>query len=273
MTFDTGGISIKPAATMHEMKFDMSGGAAVIGAMEAIARLRLPVRIVGVVGATENMPGGNATRPGDIVTAKSGTTIEINNTDAEGRLVLADCIDYALELGAERLVDLATLTGGIVVALGSTYAGLLSNDDGWAAEVEAAATASGDLVWRLPLHPEYDDLIKGHYARHHQPLQGAAQGDLDHRGALPLALRRRHAVGAHRHRRDGLRRRPLLHGQGRLGHRRAAARGAGPARRRLVRPQTGVSQLWGPGTVWSLVRPPRERTLTPACFDAPPCSR
>jgi leucyl aminopeptidase len=163
VTFDTGGISIKPAATMHEMKFDMSGGAAVIGAMEAIARLRLPVRIVAVVGATENMPGGNATRPGDIVTAKSGTTVEINNTDAEGRLVLADCIAHALELGAERLVDMATLTGGIVVSLGSTYAGLMSNDEEWAAVVNDAATASGDLVWRLPLHPEYDDLIKGAY--------------------------------------------------------------------------------------------------------------
>ena len=112
VTFDTGGISIKPAAKMHEMKFDMSGGAAVVAAVGAIARLGLPVRVIGVVGATENMPSGHAMRPGDIVTASNGTTIEINNTDAEGRLVLGDCLTHAIGLGAERLVDIATLTGG-----------------------------------------------------------------------------------------------------------------------------------------------------------------
>jgi leucyl aminopeptidase len=164
VTFDTGGISIKPAAKMAEMKFDMSGGAAVIEALGAIARLALPLRIVGVVGATENMPSGHATRPGDIVRAMNGTTIEVNNTDAEGRLVLADCLAWAIEQGAERVVDVATLTGAIVVALGSTHAGLMSNDDQWAALVEEAARASGELVWRLPLHPEYADMIKGRYA-------------------------------------------------------------------------------------------------------------
>jgi leucyl aminopeptidase len=164
VTFDTGGISIKPAAKMHEMKFDMSGGAAVIEALGAIARLRVPLRIVGVVGATENMPSGHATRPGDIVRAMNGTTIEINNTDAEGRLVLADCLAWAIEQRAERLVDLATLTGAIVVALGSTHAGLMANDDEWAARVETAGRASGELVWRLPLHDEYADMIKGRYA-------------------------------------------------------------------------------------------------------------
>src|SRR3954453_8744039 len=164
VTFDTGGISIKPAAKMHEMKFDMSGGAAVVQAVGAIARLGLPVRVIGVVGATENMPSGHSIRPGDIVTASDGTTIEINNTDAEGRLVLADCLTYARELGAERLVDIATLTGGIVTALGSAFAGVMSNDDAWCSVVERAGARTGERVWRLPLDPMYDDAIKGQYA-------------------------------------------------------------------------------------------------------------
>jgi leucyl aminopeptidase len=164
VTFDTGGISIKPAAKMHEMKFDMSGGAAVLEAVGAIARLALPVRLVAVIGATENMPSGRAMKPGDIVRARNGVTIEVNNTDAEGRLVLADCLAWAVEQGAERLVDLATLTGAIVVALGSTYAGLFSGDDDWAGAVEAAGRESGELVWRLPFHPDYAALIEGRYA-------------------------------------------------------------------------------------------------------------
>jgi leucyl aminopeptidase len=155
VTFDTGGISIKGANKMSEMKFDMSGGAAVLGAIEAIAELRLPVRVIAVVGATENMPSGHAMKPGDVVRAANGTTIEIINTDAEGRLVLADCLTHAVNLGAERLVDIATLTGAIITALGSTYAGLMASDDDWARQVEAAGTATGELVWRLPLHPEY----------------------------------------------------------------------------------------------------------------------
>jgi leucyl aminopeptidase len=142
----------------------MSGGAAVLEAMGAIARLGLPIKVVAVIGATENMPSGRSMRPGDIVRAMNGTTIEINNTDAEGRLVLADCLAHAVALGAERIVDLATLTGAIVVALGSTHCGLMSNDDAWAAEVEAAATRAGEPAWRLPLHEEYDELIKGQYA-------------------------------------------------------------------------------------------------------------
>jgi leucyl aminopeptidase len=148
---------------MHEMKFDMSGGAAVLEAVGAIAALGLPVRVAGVIGATENLPSGRSMKPGDIVRAKSGITIEINNTDAEGRLVLADCIAHALDLGAERLVDLATLTGAMVVALGHTYAGVFSNDDGWAAEVLGAADRTGELCWRMPLHPEYAKLIEGRY--------------------------------------------------------------------------------------------------------------
>jgi leucyl aminopeptidase len=155
VTFDTGGISIKGANKMFEMKFDMSGGAAVLGAIEAIAELRLPVRVVAVVGATENMPSGHAMKPGDVVRAANGTTIEIINTDAEGRLVLADCLTHAVNLGAERLVDIATLTGAIITALGSTHAGLVASDDDWARQVEAAGTSTGEIVWRLPLHPEY----------------------------------------------------------------------------------------------------------------------
>jgi leucyl aminopeptidase len=163
VTFDTGGISLKPGAKMSEMKFDMSGGAAVIESMDAIARLGLPVSITAVVPSTENMPSGRSVKPGDIVTAMNGKTIEVNNTDAEGRLILADALTYALEDGVERIVDLATLTGAIIVALGSTYAGLFSNDDEWFGAVDEACTATGEIGWRLPLHQEYADLIKGEY--------------------------------------------------------------------------------------------------------------
>jgi leucyl aminopeptidase len=162
VTFDTGGISIKPSAKMEEMKMDMSGGAAVLEAIAAIAELDLHIDLVGVIPATENMPSGTATRPGDIITQLNGKTVEVNNTDAEGRLILADALTYcARELDAERIVDLATLTGAIVIALGSTYTGLISNDDALADEVGEAGDRSGELVWRLPLHPEYKDLTKG----------------------------------------------------------------------------------------------------------------
>jgi leucyl aminopeptidase len=171
VTFDTGGISIKPSAKMQEMKFDMSGGAAVIEATGAIAALGLPVTLTAVVPATENMPSGHAVKPGDIVTAMNGKTIEVNNTDAEGRLILADALAYAVEQGAERIVDLATLTGAVLFALGHTYAGLWSNDDGWFEQVRAASEASGELGWRMPLHPEYFDLTKGTVA----DLQNAAE--------------------------------------------------------------------------------------------------
>jgi leucyl aminopeptidase len=164
VTFDTGGISIKPAAKMQEMKFDMSGGAAVLEAVAAIAELEIPVRITAVVPSTENMPSGHAMKPGDIVTAMNGKTIEVNNTDAEGRLILADALAYAVAEGAERIVDLATLTGAIVIALGSTYSGLFSNDDAWCGEVEAASSSTGELGWRMPLHPEFLELTKGQYA-------------------------------------------------------------------------------------------------------------
>ncbi len=159
VTFDTGGISIKNANKMSDMKFDMSGGAAVLGAIEAIAELRLPVRVVAVVGATENMPDGHAVKPGDVVTAANGTTIEIINTDAEGRLVLADCLTHAVNQGAERLVDIATLTGSIITALGNTHAGLFASDDDWATQVGDAGTTTGETVWRLPLHADYAKVL------------------------------------------------------------------------------------------------------------------
>ncbi len=165
VTFDAGGLSLKPAAKMHEMKFDMAGGGAVIEAIAALAELAVPLNVLGVIGAAENLPSGSAVKPGDIVTALDGTTIEVNNTDAEGRLLLADCLSYALHEGADRLVDIATLTGGIVVALGSTYAGLASNDDDWAAHVADSGRTTGELVWRLPLHSDYTAMVQGRYAQ------------------------------------------------------------------------------------------------------------
>jgi leucyl aminopeptidase len=164
VTFDSGGISLKPGPKMSEMKFDMSGGAAVVEALGAIARLGLRVRVLGVVGATENLPSGHAVKPGDVVTAANGKTIEVNNTDAEGRLVLADCIWHAVSEGAEVVVDMATLTGAVIIALGNTYAGVMSNDDDLAERIQAAGERSGEINWRLPLHPEYSKLIKGRYA-------------------------------------------------------------------------------------------------------------
>jgi leucyl aminopeptidase len=161
VTFDSGGISIKPSGGMHEMKMDMSGAAAVLEAVSAIAKLEVAVNILAVIPSTENMPSGTAVKPGDIITQLNGKTVEVNNTDAEGRLILADALSYAVELGADRIVDLATLTGAVIIALGSTYAGLISNDDALAAEVEGAASRTGELAWRLPLHPEYKDLTKG----------------------------------------------------------------------------------------------------------------
>ena len=143
------------------MKMDMSGAAAVLEAVAAIAELGLPVNLIAVVPSTENMPSGTAIKPGDIITQYNGKTVEVNNTDAEGRLILADALAYAVELGAERVVDLATLTGAVLIALGSTYAAVISNDDELAGEVERAGEETGELVWRLPLHPEYKELTKG----------------------------------------------------------------------------------------------------------------
>jgi len=164
VTFDTGGISLKPGAGMHEMKYDMTGGAVVLESVAAVAELGLAVDVVAVVPATENMPSGTAVKPGDVITQYNGTTVEVNNTDAEGRLILADALAYAIELGAERLVDIATLTGAVTIALGSSFAGLIANDDALAAALSDAGERSGELVWRLPLHPEFKELMKGKVA-------------------------------------------------------------------------------------------------------------
>jgi leucyl aminopeptidase len=147
ITFDAGGLSLKPADRMEEMKSDMGGGAAVLAAIGAIAELELPLRVLAVVPSCENMPGGHAYRPGDIITALNGKTIEVTNTDAEGRLILADALWHARELGATHMVDLATLTGAMVIAMGDYYAGLFGNDAEWVETIRGAAEASGDHAW------------------------------------------------------------------------------------------------------------------------------
>ena len=160
VTFDTGGISIKPAAGMEDMKWDMGGAGAVAGAMKALAGRKAKAYVVGVCGLVENMPDGNAQRPGDIVTSMSGQTIEVLNTDAEGRLVLCDALHWVQEnYNPEYVVDLATLTGAIIVSLGNEYAGLFSNSDDISAKLTAAGTATGDKLWRFPLAPAYDKMI------------------------------------------------------------------------------------------------------------------
>ena len=164
VTFDSGGISIKPSGGMEEMKLDMGGGAAVLEGTALVAALGLPVEILAVVPATENMPSGHATKPGDVLTAMNGRTIEVINTDAEGRLILADALAYAAREGATRMIDFATLTGAIVVALGEVYAGLFGSDDDWTALVREAADDSGDLVWPMPLHDRYRPLIESKVA-------------------------------------------------------------------------------------------------------------
>ena len=160
VTFDTGGISIKPAAGMEDMKWDMGGAGAVAGAMKALAGRKAKAHVVGICGLVENMPDGNAQRPGDIVTSMSGQTIEVLNTDAEGRLVLCDALTWAQKTYApEVVIDLATLTGAILVSLGDQYAGLFSNDDGLSDDLIAAGKASGDELWRFPLSDAYNKLI------------------------------------------------------------------------------------------------------------------
>ena len=164
VTFDTGGISIKPADGMEKMKYDMAGGAAMIGTMRALAQLKPPIPVTAVIPAVENMPGSRAQRPGDIVTALSGKTIEVINTDAEGRLILADALTYARRLGCTHLVDAATLTGAVVVALGYINIGLFSSDDPLAERLLKAARAAGEKMWRMPVDDEYKDLLKSEFA-------------------------------------------------------------------------------------------------------------
>src|SRR6266853_7027957 len=164
ITFDTGGISIKPADGMERMKDDMAGGAAVVCAMRAIAALNAPVRVIGVVPTTENMPGGRAIKPGDILKSAEGKTVEVINTDAEGRLILGDGLWYARRLGATHLVDVATLTGACVVALGKIASGLFGGPDDWVQRVRAVADRAGDRVWPMPLFEEYRDQLKSDIA-------------------------------------------------------------------------------------------------------------
>lgn len=164
ITFDTGGISLKPGADMDEMKYDMSGAGSVLGTMKAIAAMKLPVNVVGLVPACENMPGGNATKPGDIVTSMSGQTIEILNTDAEGRLILCDALTYAERYSPAAVIDIATLTGACVIALGHVATGMYANKDELADEITRASMASWDRVWRLPLWDDYQEQIKSPFA-------------------------------------------------------------------------------------------------------------
>ncbi len=164
ITFDTGGISMKPAAEMDEMKFDMSGAASVLGVFEALAQLQPPLHVVGLIPATENMPDGQAVKPGDVVTSMSGQTIEILNTDAEGRLVLCDALTYAERFKPRAVIDIATLTGACVIALGAVRSGLFTSNDALASALHEAGDASGDLCWRMPLDDEYAEGLKSRFA-------------------------------------------------------------------------------------------------------------
>jgi leucyl aminopeptidase len=164
ITFDTGGISLKPAAEMDEMKYDMSGAGSVLGTLKAIAQMKLPLNVIGIVPTTENMPGGHASRPGDVVQSMSGQTIEILNTDAEGRLILCDALTYAARYQPAAVIDIATLTGACVIALGHTATGLFANDDALADELLAAGEAATDRAWRMPLWDEYQEQLKSNFA-------------------------------------------------------------------------------------------------------------
>lgn len=164
ITFDSGGISLKPPLAMDEMKFDMNGAASVIGTMRAVALLELPINVVAVIPSCENMPSGRATKPGDIITSMSGKTIEILNTDAEGRLILCDALTYARRFKPSTIVDVATLTGACVIALGPFLTGLMSNDDGLTEELLAAGKRAGDEAWHLPLAKDYEDTLKSNFA-------------------------------------------------------------------------------------------------------------
>lgn len=164
LTFDAGGISLKPAQAMDEMKYDMCGGASVFGTLKAIAETKLPINVIGVVPSSENLPDGDANKPGDIVTSMSGQTIEVLNTDAEGRLILCDALTYVKKFDPAEVIDVATLTGACVIALGNHACGLLSNDDNLADDLLEAGQTSGDRAWRLPLWDEYDEQLKSNFA-------------------------------------------------------------------------------------------------------------
>ncbi|MFH0884230.1 MAG: leucyl aminopeptidase [Candidatus Micrarchaeota archaeon] len=164
VTFDSGGISIKPSANMHEMKYDKSGAINVLGVMKAVAQLKLPIRLIGLMPMVENMPSGSAQKPGDIITAHNGKTIEVLNTDAEGRLILADALSLGAQEKPEYLIDMATLTGAMVVCLGRHAIGMFSNDDTLSDAIKEAGEATHERVWRLPLWPEYGEMMKSDFA-------------------------------------------------------------------------------------------------------------
>jgi leucyl aminopeptidase len=164
ITFDSGGISIKPGAAMDEMKFDMCGAASVIGTMRAVAELKLKINVIGVVAACENMPSGAAVKPGDIVTSMSGQTIEVLNTDAEGRLILCDALTYSERFNPAAVINIATLTGACVVALGGVNSGLFSNDDQLADQLIRASREAGDPAWRMPIDEDYQEQLKSNFA-------------------------------------------------------------------------------------------------------------
>jgi leucyl aminopeptidase len=164
ITFDTGGISLKPAAEMDEMKYDMSGAASVLGTLRALAAMKAPVNVVGVIPTCENMPGGAASRPGDVVTSMSGQTVEILNTDAEGRLILCDALTYAARFEPEAVVDVATLTGACVIALGHVATGLFANDQKLADAIREAADEAWDRVWQMPLWEDYQEQLRSNFA-------------------------------------------------------------------------------------------------------------
>ncbi len=232
VTFDTGGISIKPAEGMEKMRYDMAGGAAVLGAMRAIAQLKPSIRVTAFIPAVENMPGSRAQRPGDIVTTLAGKTVEVLNTDAEGRLILIDTLTYAQRLGCTHLVDAATLTGAIVVALGAVNTGAFANNDAFAGQ---AAGRRQDRRRKDVAHADRRGIQRSaqdsvrRSAEHRRPAGWIGDG-----GDVPARFRRRHALGAPGHRRHGLaRRRQAVYGEGRHRHRRADVRAIG---RKLVAP-------------------------------------
>jgi leucyl aminopeptidase len=177
VTFDTGGISIKPAEGMEKMRYDMAGGASVLGAMRAIAQLKPSIPVTAIVPTVENMPGSRAQRPGDIVKSLSGKTVEVLNTDAEGRMILIDALTYAQSLGCTHLVDTATLTGSIVVALGGIRAGAFTNNDAFLKKLLAAADSEGEKMWQMPLDEEYKEALKSDFADLHN-IGGRAGGSI-----------------------------------------------------------------------------------------------
>ena len=233
VVFDTGGISIKPAPGMEEMTMDMGGAGVVSGVMRTLALRKAPANVVGLVGLVENMPDGKAQRPGDVVHSMKGDTIEVINTDAEGRLVLADVLWYAQDrFKPAAIVDLATLTGAIVIALGHEMAGVFSNDDALAGAFLAAAAAEGEGAWRMPLAPAYDKLLKSRIADVAN-VGGRPAGSVTAAQFLQRFVQGGHALGAPRHRRRRLRhqgRRARAEGRDRLGGARARPAGAGPLR-------------------------------------------